>query len=142
VRPHNVDCFVDTAAAGDDVFCDDELFVRPNLKTASQNKSAVFFFHEDVAFPGRRDDFLADNDSTEGGRDNRVARDGAELIGEPPANVSGDVGVLEEQGALEELPAVEAGAQYEMAVKQRSEMLIFCTAAPPKRIGRLRATVR
>jgi hypothetical protein len=75
-----------------------------------------------VAFPERAPDFLADDDSAEGRGDDRIALDVAQLISEPPAHVSSDVRVLQEQRALEELPAVQAGTQNEMAVKQRARL--------------------
>ena len=50
----------------------------------------------------------------------RVAFDGAQFFREPPTDVGRDLGVLEEQGALEKLPAVQTGAQDKMTVEQRA----------------------
>ena len=47
-----------------------------------------------------------------------VRADGAQLFGEHPADPGGDGGVLEQQRALEELAAVQARTQDEMAFKQ------------------------
>jgi hypothetical protein len=55
-------------------------------------------------------DFLTDNNSAEGGRDHGIAIECAELIGERPTNLGGDVRVLQEQGALKILAAVQPGA--------------------------------
>jgi hypothetical protein len=120
VRADDIDGFLDAPAAGHHILGHNEPFVRPDLKTAPQGETAGFFFHEDMAFRERAPNFLADDDSTEGRGDDGVALDVAQLIGEPSANVRGDVGVLKEQGALEKLPAVKARPQNEMAVEQRS----------------------
>jgi len=50
-----------------------------------------------------RGHFLADDDSAEGGGDDAVALNAAQPIGQPSANVRGDVGVLEEQRALKKI---------------------------------------
>jgi hypothetical protein len=118
VRMDDIDRFLDAPPTGHHVFSHNEPFVRPNLKTAPQDEAPSFFFHEDVALPKGAAHFLADDDSAEGGGDHAVAVDLAQLIGQPSANVGGDVGVLEEERALEELPAMQARPQNEMAVEQ------------------------
>ena len=50
VGGNDVDCLLHAAVAGDDVFNYDESLVGRDLKTAAQNKLAIFFFNEDVAF--------------------------------------------------------------------------------------------
>jgi hypothetical protein len=42
--------FLDAAAGRDDVFNDNELFVRRNLKAAAQDQFARLLFDEDVTF--------------------------------------------------------------------------------------------
>jgi hypothetical protein len=118
-RTNYVDCFLYAATASHHVFDDDEFFIWRNLKTASQNKFAIFFFDKDVAFAQRPRDFLADNNSAQGRGDDRVAIEFAELVGEPSADFCSDVRVLKKYCALEILPAVQAGAQNEMAIEQR-----------------------
>ena len=120
MRTDDVDCFLDASTAGDDVFDDDEFFIRRNLKTAPQNKFALVFFDKDVAFAQRATDFLADNNSTKGRGDHRVAIKFAEIVGEPSADFCGDIRMLKKYCALEILPAVQAGAQNEMAIEERS----------------------
>jgi hypothetical protein len=118
VRVDDIDRFLDAPAAGHDVFGYNEPFVRPDLKTAPQDETTGFFFDEDVALPEGAAHFLTDDDSAEGGGDDGVALDIAQLIGQPSANVGGDVGMLQEQCALEKLPAVQARPQNEMTVEQ------------------------
>jgi hypothetical protein len=119
VGADDIDRFLDAPTAGDDVLGHNEPFVRPNLKTAAQDEATGLFLDEDVALPEGSPHFLADNDSAEGRGDDGVALDAAQLIGEPSADVCSNIGVLQEQGALEELPATQTGPQNEMAVEQR-----------------------
>ena len=46
----DVDGFLNPAAAGDDIFRDDELFITGNPKAAPQYEAARFFLGEDVTF--------------------------------------------------------------------------------------------
>jgi hypothetical protein len=46
--------------------------------------------------------------------------EGTELFRQFPADLSGDRGILQEQGALEELAAVQAGTKDKVAMKQGS----------------------
>jgi hypothetical protein len=111
---------LDAAASGHDILRHDEPFVRPDQETAPQDQTARFFLDEDVAFAERAPNFLADDDSAERRRDDGVEFNAAQFVGQAAANLSRDVGVLEEQRALEKLPAVEAGAKHEMAVEKRA----------------------
>ena len=45
----NIDRFLYAPTTRDDVFDDEEFFVKGNLETAAQNKFAIFFFNKDVA---------------------------------------------------------------------------------------------
>jgi hypothetical protein len=88
------------------------------LKAAPQNKFAIFFLNKDVAFAQRAADFLSDNNPAKGRGDHRVAIKFAEFVGEPSADFCSDLRVLKEYRALEILPAVQTGAQNEMAIEQ------------------------
>jgi len=120
MSPDDVHGFLDTSAAGDDVLGDNKPLVRPDLKTAPQGEPSGFFFDEDVPFAEGAPNLLANDDSAEGRRNDYIAFNAPQFIRQSPANFSGDVGVLKEQCALEELPAVEARSQNEMAVEQRA----------------------
>jgi hypothetical protein len=90
------------------------------LKTAPEDETSRFFFHEYMALPERTPHFLTDDDSAESRGDDRVALDVAQLVGKSTANVSGNFSVLQKQRALKKLPAVQARPQNEMAVEQRA----------------------
>jgi hypothetical protein len=118
VGSDNVHCFLDAPAASHDVFGHNESLVRPNLKTASQDETARFLFHKNMAFSQSAADFLAHDNPAEGRGDDGVAFDVAKFISQPSANLGRKVCVLKQQGALEKLPAVKAGTQNEMPVKK------------------------
>ena len=120
VRAHDIDGFLHAAAASDDIFGNDETLVRPDLKTAAQDQSARLLFDEDMSFAQRSSNFLSNDDSAKGRGDNGVAFDVTQFVGQPSADVRGDVGVLKQDRALKELPAMQAGAQYEMTVQERA----------------------
>ena len=116
---HDVDRFHEASASGDHVFDDDELFAGFDFESAAHDESAVVvFLGEDVGFAELACDLLSDNDAAEGGGDDGVAVDGAELLGEGGADLLGDLGVAQQEGALEKFPAVQAGAEDKMAVEE------------------------
>jgi hypothetical protein len=117
--PNNVHSFMDAAAACNDVFGDDEPLVRPDLKTAPQHEPAGFLFDEDVLLAEGTSDLLPHDDPAEGRGNHGIAGHVAKFVRQASANFSRNVWVLEKQSALEELPAMEAGTQNEMAVEQR-----------------------
>jgi hypothetical protein len=82
-----------------------------------------------VSLPKGAANLLANNDSAQSGRNHRVALDRPQFIREPGANISRDSGMLEEQSALEKLPAMQAGAQHEMSIEERA-----CLAEKRKQI--------
>ena len=118
---HDVDGFQEASAAGDDVFDDDEAFAGFDLEPAAQDEcSLVVLFGKDMRLAQLAGDFLSDQDAAEGGGDDGVAVDAAELIGEGGADLLGDFRIAEEQRALEKFAAVQAGAQDEMSMQQRT----------------------
>src|SRR5262249_46325569 len=116
----DIDCFLNTAAARHHILHDDEFFVRRNLKTAAQGKFAFVLFDKDVAFAEGTPDFLADNNSPESWGDDRVTIKFPQFIGELSAHLRSDVGVLQEDRTLEILAAMQARAQNEVAIQQRT----------------------
>jgi hypothetical protein len=118
VSEHDVNCFLNPSAAGHDILRDDKPFVRPDLKPAPQDKAPRLLFGEDVALSQGAAHFLADNNSTEGRGDDGVAVQPTQLVGQPSANITRDVGVLEEKRTLKKLPAVKSRSQNEMALQQ------------------------
>ena len=122
MRLDDVDGFLHAAAAGNDVFGHDEPLVRRDLKSAAQHQDARFFLRENVPLAERAADFLSNKDATEGRGDHRIALKIAQFVRETAANFRGDLCVLQEQGALEKLPAMQPGAQNEMAIEERARL--------------------
>jgi hypothetical protein len=115
----NLDGFLNAAAAGDDVFRNDECFARLDLESSAQNESAVaVFFHKNMLFPKMARDFLAHNNAADSwGYDGRCWI-GAEFIREQSTDLRGDGSILQEQGALEKLTAMESAAKDKMPIQQ------------------------
>jgi hypothetical protein len=120
MRADDVYRFLDTPAAGDNVFGDNEALVRPDLEAAPQDETARVFLDKNVAFAECASHLLSHDNSAKSRGNDRVAFDMAQLVSEPSANVRRHVGVLEEEGALEELPAVQTRPENEMPVQERA----------------------
>jgi hypothetical protein len=75
-----------------------------------------------MPFPQSASDFLTHDDSTQRGRDDRITIDLSELMRKPGADIRCDSRVLQEQSALKKLPAVQARAQNEVSVEERSRL--------------------
>ena len=104
---HDVDGFHEAATAGDHVFDDDELFAGFDLESAAHDERAlVVLLGENVRLAQLAGDFLSDEDSAEGGGDDGFALDAADLIREGCADLLRDLGVAEEERALEKFPAM------------------------------------
>lgn len=73
MEANDVDRFLDATAARDHVFGDNETFVLVDLESAAQREAAGFFLDKNVTFIERATDFLTDNDSAQGRRNDGVA---------------------------------------------------------------------
>ena len=63
-------------------------------------------------------DLLSDQDAAQGRGDHGVKLGAAELVGKGAADAFGHLGIAQEEGALEKLAAVQAGAEDEVAVEE------------------------
>jgi len=63
-------------------------------------------------------DLLSDQDAAQGWGDHGVKLGIAELVGKGAADAFGHLGIAQEEGALEKLAAVQAGAEDEVAVEK------------------------
>jgi Zn-finger protein len=81
VSQNNIDGLLDTPTARHDVFRNDEALALFNLKTTAQSQTAGFFSDENVTFPKRACNLLADNNSPERRRNNGVALELPQLFG-------------------------------------------------------------
>ena len=120
VLTHDVDCLLNASTARDHVLRDDKAFPGRDGEAAAQNQTAGVFFNENVAFTKGATDFLTNDYSPQGGRDNRIALDLAQFVSQTAAHFRSYLGVLEQDGALKELAAVQAGAEDKMAVEKRA----------------------
>src|SRR6266852_6603600 len=137
----NVDRFLHASAARHDIFDHDEFFIWRNLKAAAQDKFALVFFDKNMSLAQRPSDFLANDNSAQSRGDDCVAIKFAQLIREPSTNFCGDLSVLKEQGALEILLAVQAGAQNEVAIEQRASFAKKCKKIFAPQIPNSRANI-
>lgn len=139
----DLDGLLNAAATGDDILSDHEALAGGDLKTSAQDESAVaVFFHKDVFFAQMAGDLLADDDAADGRGDDGGGFEGFELLGEHAADLGGDGGILQQEGALEKLTTVKTAAKDEVPVEERAgfaeeiedfvhEMeLIFCFYSP------------
>ena len=141
----DLDGFLNASATGDDILSDHEALAGGDLKTPAQDESAVaVFFHKDVFFAQMTGDLLADDDAADGRGDDGGGFEGFELFGKHAADLGGDGGILQQQGALEKLTTVKTAAKDEVPVEKRAgfaeeiedfvhEMgLIFCFYSPTR----------
>ena len=145
VVAYDLDGLLNASATGDDILGDEEALTGGDLKTSAQDESAVaVFFHEDVFFTQMAGDFLANDDASNGWGNNGRGLEGFELFGEHAADLGGDSGILQQQGALEKLTTMKTAAKDEVPVEERAgfaeeiedfvhEMgLIFCFYSPTR----------
>lgn len=119
----DVDGFLDPSTAGHDIFGDNESLVRSNLESPAQDQAAArVFFRKNVAFPQGSSDFLADDYSTQGGGDDGVTIYVAQFLGEASANIGCNPWVLQDEGTLKELAAMQTGPQDKVPVEQRARL--------------------
>lgn len=111
---------LDASAASDHVFGDDESLAWSDGEAAQDEAAIAVLFDEDVPLAEVAGDFLSDDDTPDCGRDDGGGVIGRKFIREPATNLRGDGGILQEQGALEKLPAVKAGTEHEMTLEECS----------------------
>jgi len=117
----DLDGFLNAAATGDDILGDEETLAGADLKTSTQDEAAVaVFFHKDVLFAQMAGDLLADDDAADGRGDDGCRLERFELLSEHAADLGGDGGILQQQGALEKLTTMKTAAKDEVPVEERA----------------------
>ena len=109
VRTNDLDGFLDTAAAGDDILCNEETLACPHLEAAAQDESSLLFFNENMTSIKHAGNLMTDDNSSEGRGDNRFTIDFCEPICQRPAYGFSNSRMLQHESALEKLAAVETG---------------------------------
>jgi len=114
----NVDGFLDAAAFGDDVFDDQHRFFGGDFESASKDESAFLLFGENESAGELAGDFLAQDESAHGGGNDSGWFEVADFCREGGADFLNDGHLLEGEGALEILTAVQTAAEDEMTFQQ------------------------
>jgi hypothetical protein len=117
---NDIDCFLNLSASGHDIFGHDKALTRRNLKSASQNQFSILFLGENMAFTEDSPNFLSNDNAAHGWRNDGITFHLCEFRCKVATNFRRNVGVLQDQSALEVLPAVQAGAENEVAIQQRT----------------------
>ena len=112
--------FLHAPAFGHDIFHDEDVFAGRNFEAAPQHELAFLFFHEDEPRAKLPRDFLPNDEAAHRGRDHSEGAERFDLGGERRAEFFHDGHLLQGEGALEKLPAVQAAAENEMAFEQRA----------------------
>src|ERR1035441_7652293 len=120
VGANNVNRLLHATALGHDILDNENFFSGCNLEPAPQDEFAVLFFHEDETDAELPRHFLADYESAHRWRNDRDRAERFDLRRQRRAELLDDRHLLEREGALEKLPAVQTAAEDEMAFEQRS----------------------
>jgi hypothetical protein len=100
------------------------LLAGRDCEAAAKDEAArAVLLREDMSFPKVPGDFLSDNDSPDGRRDYHGGRVISELICQKTTHPRRDGGILQEERALEEVPAMQPGAKDEVPTKQGSRAM-------------------
>ena len=116
----DVDGFLHPPAAGDDIFRHDKACSRFDLKSAAQNQFPFLLLHKNVRLAQGPGDFVTNDNPPESGG-GPPARQESQAQPDPPAaphTRAGDLGVLEQQCTLKELPGVKPAPKLKMPVEQ------------------------
>jgi hypothetical protein len=116
--PHDNDVLPDSLAARHDIFRHDKLLATRNCKGAAQDQAAGLFIGNICRSPNERPTSLAEIDSDERRRDHAIAFEVSQFVRELRADPRRDVRVLEEERALEKLPAVQTGPEHKVPFQQ------------------------
>ena len=120
VRADDVNGLLHAAALGHHILDDQNLFIGRNFESAPQDQFFLLLLGEDEPDPELPGDLLTDDQPAQrrGDDGDRAERPGLGRQGVP--ELLDDGHLLERQGALEKLPAVQAAAEDEMTFEQRS----------------------
>jgi hypothetical protein len=112
--------FLDPATLSDHILNDEHAFAEGDFEAAPEDKLALFFFGEDEAALQLAGDFLADDEAAHGWSDDGLDILGANFFGKRSSKPFHIGHLLEGNGALEILAAVQTGAQDEVTFKEGS----------------------
>ena len=119
-RTDNLKGLLNAATPGDNIFNDQKTVAGVDLKPPAQDQPVFLFLRKNVRKPEGARHFVSDDQSSKRGRDGALRAQGAYFFGKLSADLRRDPGVLQQQRALEKLPAVQARAEQEMTVEKRA----------------------
>ena len=122
VSADNIKRLLDATALGHDILDDENLFARRNLEATPQNQFTFLLFDKDEAQAELPRDFLTDYQSTHRRRNYRDCTEWLEFCRQSRAEFFNDGHLLQREGALEELAAVQTAAQDKMSFEQRARV--------------------
>ena len=120
VGADDVNRLLHAAALGHDILDDENFLTRRNLEATAENQLAFLFFHKNKPPAELPRDFLANDESAHRRRDDGDGTERFELGRERRAEFFDGGHLLEREGTLEKLPAVQTAAEDEMAFEQRA----------------------
>ena len=120
VRADDVNRLLHAAALGHNILDDEDFFAGRDFESAPQHQLAILFFRKNKPRAKLPRDFLADDQSAERGRDDGDGAERAGLVRQRAADFFDNGHLLEREGALKVLAAVQAAAEDEMAFEQRA----------------------
>jgi hypothetical protein len=118
----NIKRLLDATAFGHDVFHDENLFAGCNFEAAAQYKFPLLLLHKNKAQPQLPCDFLPNNQTAHGRSDNCYGVIRFKFSRQHRAEFFNDGHLLQGEGALKELPAVQTAAEDEMPFEQRARV--------------------
>jgi hypothetical protein len=114
----DVEALLGATAAGDDVFGDNHALAGTESEITAQHELVVFFFNEDETDAELASDLLADDESAHRRSKDGIARVRGEFRAEQFNQTRDLIHVLANLGTLEEVAAVETGAQDEVTSQE------------------------
>jgi hypothetical protein len=116
----DIESFLHASSFCDDVFDDENALAGSDFKSASQNQFALLFFDEDEPAAELSGDFLSKDQPAHGGGDDGLGVERADWLGEGGAELLDDGHLLQGEGALKILAAMESASEDEMALEERA----------------------
>jgi hypothetical protein len=116
----DIECFLHAATFGNHVLYDQDGFTGLDFESAAQDELAVFFLNKNEAHTQLAGDFLAKDEAAHSRRDDRLHAEVFHLFGKFPAKAFDVRHVLEREGALKILAAVQTATEHKVPFKQRA----------------------
>jgi len=117
---NNFNRFLDPPTFGDDILNDENFFAAIHLEAAPQDQFAVLLLRKNKTQAKLPRHFLTDDQAADRGRDHGHGTEMAGFCCQCRAEFFDDGHLLQGEGALKELAAVQSAAENEMPFEQRA----------------------